>query len=96
MYTKEAILELIQTSDLAVERAVIRLNEIREKNPDAINEFHSKLIEALKIWLDVSDRPIGKRFTVRILETMREILKDSYTVELVKWANEHYSETAET
>ncbi len=89
MYTKEQIQELIQNSDLAVERAVFRLNALKEQNPKLMNEFHAKLVESLKVWLEISDRPAGKRFTDRILQVVRAILSENYTDELVKWANEN-------
>ena len=89
MYTKEQIQELIQSSDLAVERAIIRLNDLTESNPKIMNEFHAKLIESLGVWLELSDKESGKKFTARILQVVRAILSDNYTDELVKWANEN-------
>lgn len=98
MFTEEEIGNLLEASDEAVERAILRLGQIQEEevgseeNGDeghGFNKYDYKFMMSLRIFIKNSEREVGNRLSKKMREAAREILK-KYVEQLTKYSNEHF------
>ena len=97
MYTKVQIREILETSQLAVERGILRIYSFQTTNEQAIQDtnvtngkgysmYHAKFMSSLAEFLLKSRRPEGERLTPKQLASARKIIV-KYAGQLADFAN---------
>lgn len=97
MYTKEQIRELLETSQLAVEKGILRIHSFqtsleqatqhtRDHNGVGFSAYHAKFMSSLAEFILKSRRPEGERLTPKQLAAARKIIV-KYSRQLADYAN---------
>jgi len=96
-YTKEQIVELLETSTVAVERAILRIYSFQtpseqhtksthRHNGRGFSSAHAEFMSSLAEWIKKSNRKPGQRLTSKQLVLGRKYIK-KYWKQLMEFAN---------
>lgn len=96
-YKKEDIIKLLEESDVAVERAILRIYAFQtsveqsiqttiDHNNVGFNACHAEFLSSLAEWIKRSRRPEGQRLSAKQMKHGRKMIKH-YWKQLMRVAN---------